>query len=492
MLRRGGNVVFVASPGAGLVAAFGLGLADRLASAEPAEPTAGQPSLLVLTPTDDAAAALALSLARFGRTVGLGFRALAPGFSFTGSTAGVVATPAAALDAVRGSRLKLGSVRAAVFYGLDLMLDLAQVDALEAVAASLPKEAQRVATLARGATAADDFIERHVRRAVRVPPQPAELRRPLATSVAGPAIAYALVEEQDRAAAIAESLALDPAPAIIYCRTVPEADGLSEELGLRGIAAAVEGGENGPPFLLAPPSTTSPVDGRRAISNGPPFDSDTLADRHANGGLVLAAPRELAHLRAIAAVAGLPLAFFQLPSEALESRGIEAFRASVRRALAEEDIEVQLLLLAPLFVENSPAEVAGALGALLRARRAAEAPAPEPGEAVPATRTAPAPPAWTRLYVSLGGRDHVGPGDLVGAMTGEAGITGDCVGKIEVRDNFSIVEVRSDVAEKVIAALNGTTVRSRSVRVDYDRRGAGGPGHPGGRGPRGPRRTSSH
>ncbi|HEV3049309.1 MAG TPA: DbpA RNA binding domain-containing protein, partial [Longimicrobium sp.] len=67
--------------------------------------------------------------------------------------------------------------------------------------------------------------------------------------------------------------------------------------------------------------------------------------------------------------------------------------------------------------------------------------------------------------------------DLVGAIAGEANIPGSAIGKIEIRDTFSIVEVPADAGGRVISALNGTTIRNRSVRVDYDRpRGAGGPG----------------
>ncbi len=62
------------------------------------------------------------------------------------------------------------------------------------------------------------------------------------------------------------------------------------------------------------------------------------------------------------------------------------------------------------------------------------------------------------------------PGDLVGAITGEAGITGEDVGRIDIRDTFSIVEVAAESAERVIQALNGVTLKGRSLRVDYDRK----------------------
>jgi ATP-dependent RNA helicase DeaD len=97
-----------------------------------------------------------------------------------------------------------------------------------------------------------------------------------------------------------------------------------------------------------------------------------------------------------------------------------------------------------------------------------------------------------KLFVSLGQKDGVGPGDIVGAITGEAGIEGSRIGRIELRETFSIVEVDAEVAERVIRSLNGTTVKGRSIRVDLDRsereRGSGPrkPGGPGSRRPSGP------
>src|SRR5690606_34017149 len=146
----------------------------------------------------------------------------------------------------------------------------------------------------------------------------------------------------------------------------------------------------------------------------------------------------------------------------------------LERAIATEDIGAQLLVLQPLFERYSPAEVAAAASALLRRRPSAPAQAPVEAAEAPAVvrpRTAPsAPPAFVRLFFGVGARDGVRPGDLVGAITGEANVTGDKVGRIEIRDNLSIVEVESDIADRVIRAVNGTTLKGRSVRVDYDRR----------------------
>jgi ATP-dependent RNA helicase DeaD len=48
-------------------------------------------------------------------------------------------------------------------------------------------------------------------------------------------------------------------------------------------------------------------------------------------------------------------------------------------------------------------------------------------------------------------------------------VDGSSFGKIEIRDTYSLVEVRPSEAEKVIKAVNGSTIRGRSARVDYDR-----------------------
>jgi ATP-dependent RNA helicase DeaD len=83
----------------------------------------------------------------------------------------------------------------------------------------------------------------------------------------------------------------------------------------------------------------------------------------------------------------------------------------------------------------------------------------------------------------------VGPGDLVGAITGEAGVTRESIGKIELRENHALVEIASADAERVATALTGTMVRGRRVvaRVDKGREGRGDRPDRGGRGDRSPR-----
>jgi ATP-dependent RNA helicase DeaD len=75
----------------------------------------------------------------------------------------------------------------------------------------------------------------------------------------------------------------------------------------------------------------------------------------------------------------------------------------------------------------------------------------------------------TRLYVALGRKAGVRPGDLVGAIANEAGIDSRDIGAIEIADRFSLVEVPDDAADGIIVALQGTTIRGKRVMARRDR-----------------------
>jgi ATP-dependent RNA helicase DeaD len=82
--------------------------------------------------------------------------------------------------------------------------------------------------------------------------------------------------------------------------------------------------------------------------------------------------------------------------------------------------------------------------------------------------------AWVRLIVGGGREAGMRPGDLVGAITNEAGVGGGAVGAIQIADTFSLVDVAAPVADGVIAALRGATIRGRRLSVDRDRQPAEG------------------
>ena len=75
----------------------------------------------------------------------------------------------------------------------------------------------------------------------------------------------------------------------------------------------------------------------------------------------------------------------------------------------------------------------------------------------------------TRLFVGAGRRAGIRPGDLVGAIAGEAGVQSQVIGAIEINDGFSLVEVPEAIADAVIDALRATKIRGAKVAVRRER-----------------------
>ncbi len=464
VIRRGGNVVARAGSGAGVTLSISLGFLDRLAGEERAEDLGG-PRALILAPTPDSVDRTAGTVARYAEPLELSVAAARPGWPTpAGEVDAFIATPGELLARVQTSRVKLDGVLAAAVHGASAMHALGEFEELETLLDQLPKESQRVLFSDALTKEVEELAERRVKRALRWPPEPARVapaqggREPLR---------YELVLAAEKTAALARLLDSRPGSVAVFTRTHEGAAVLAELLAQRGFAVGEAPGEGVQVVVLAASAgegekPDNAFSGR--ISADVPTDVRTLLGSHPHGGdnLVLVEPHRLDHLREIARRAGFEPVSVPTPREKRKD-DLDSFRSELSRALQEEDLAAQLLVLEPLLREHAAAEVAAAAAALLRRR-----PAPAVTEQAPPSAP-PAPERWTRLFVSVGDRDSLRPGDVVGAIAGEANLPGSHVGKVEIRDTFTLVEVLADDAEKVIQALNGTTLRGRSVRADYHR-----------------------
>ena len=71
-----------------------------------------------------------------------------------------------------------------------------------------------------------------------------------------------------------------------------------------------------------------------------------------------------------------------------------------------------------------------------------------------------------RLFINIGKNQHVKPGDLVGAIAGESGISGRMVGAIDIYDSYSFVDVDRRNAEKVMKAMRNVKIRGLNVHME--------------------------
>ena len=182
--------------------------------------------------------------------------------------------------------------------------------------------------------------------------------------------------------------------------------------------------------------------------------------------VIVVEPHQLPWLRTLFA----PLSHLVLPASAdLAEQRAEKLRGRVARVAETENLDRELFILAPLFERHDPAVVAAAALRLVAAQGGAPAGRPAAETAAPAPAGVP---SFAKVWVGVGRKDNVKPGDLVGAIVNETKVPAESLGKIEVRDLFCLVEVRVEQAEKVAAGLTGVNLRGRRLSARVDR----GPG----------------
>jgi ATP-dependent RNA helicase DeaD len=135
-----------------------------------------------------------------------------------------------------------------------------------------------------------------------------------------------------------------------------------------------------------------------------------------------------------------------------------------------------LLALGPLFERYDPATVAAILYELWLERPGAAVTAAITATPVSAPAVAEMPGnATARIWVGVGKKDGATPNDFVGVLTKELKVEKGKIGKIEVRELYSLVEVPAGEAESLANRLTGVSIRRRRVtaRLDQGARGRG-------------------
>ncbi|MEO8294476.1 MAG: DbpA RNA binding domain-containing protein [Gemmatimonadota bacterium] len=140
-----------------------------------------------------------------------------------------------------------------------------------------------------------------------------------------------------------------------------------------------------------------------------------------------------------------------------------ARRTRIATVIQDRSAESSLLALAPMFERYDPALVAAALYHLWLERPTATV-APMPGNDVMNAATA-------RVWCGVGRKDGATANDFVGVLTKELSYDRSRIGKIDVRELYSLVEVPAADAEMLAGKLNGVTIRRRRITARIDRGG---------------------
>jgi ATP-dependent RNA helicase DeaD len=488
-LLRGHHVALLAAEGSGKEAIYALALLETDLSQEDdglaggAGTDAGTrpaPRALVLAASDErverVARALHASCGPEGVDVCV-FDPATPEESLASPC--LVGRPSVVLPEIRSGRLPLGDLSLLVLDGVSEMAALDEWTSAEAVVDTLPAEVRRVAASGSADASFRELVERRMQRARR---WPSDLFQP-GQEPAGPGrevrVAIAAGESRWRALDACRRDAAGRRLAVL-CGSAEAAREAAAALGVRGATVRIEG-------AVATADGDAANGEEAVVLLGPPLRPGETADRlgAAARRYAVTDPARAAQLELVLGHLGFRSAPLQVPFDTGELDAVRVYRQRLRRRVREADVAPELLILEPLLEEFGAARVAATLSALLRRGgdgkalsvswpdleaalgegAAATHPEPSPGAQAPrGTRS-----AWSRIWIGIGKRDDVRPGDLVGAITGEARIAGGQIGKIEILGSFSLVEIDSMAVDQVLRRLQGVTIRGRQVAARRDR-----------------------
>lgn len=525
-LLAGRDLMGQAATGTGKTAAFALPLLQRLDALGTAR---RKPSALILVPTRELAVQVAEAVHRYGRLIegsvlpvyggqsfGQQARALARGIDV------VVATPGRALDHLRRATIELSGLAVVVLDEADEMLDMGFAEDIQTILAATPKQRQTMLFSVSLPAPIKAIAKHHLCDPVEI-----KIAREAVTTGAPPRVrqtAY-IVDRSHKLAALGRLLDVeDPLAALIFCRTRGEVDELAEALAARGYRAeALHGGmaqderervmaklRAGAADLVVATDVAARGLDIEQLSHVFNFDVPSHPEsyvhrigrvgRAGRAGIVvtLAEPRELRLLRNIESATKQKIRIDRLPTISdLRAKRLELTRSAIHELLVEDELEEMRVVVESLSGEFDLMEVALAAAKLAHraenrtGEEAEEIPAPRserprperfagiragsakrpgsvPGGAGARSRGArrvSSEAAMTRLIVNVGRQGGVRPQDLVGAITGEAGVVGNVVGAINIGDESSIVEVVDEVAARVMRALSGARIKGTRVTV---------------------------
>jgi len=349
----------------------------------------------------------------------------------------LLTSPATALSLLERSALKADQLRHVVLAWPEWF---DAEDALAALMQDLPAEAQRIVVLAAPAPG-HPLLERYARRCHQTGPllPGADLSMP-----DRPPVRVVTAAWSQRAAALSGLLeSEDPASVTIWCADEASAASARVALPVADDSIRVGTGDAAKAALVVAWDLPTPT---RLNQLRPLGDLVLIAPPHAAAYL-----HQVTSRQAPVRVPGL-----------LETvRQEAARRRAVLAALLEKGgFDGEVLALAPLFERFDPSQVAAALYRLWGST-VVEPPMPR--------TESPSTGQPAKVWVSAGKKDGTTAADLVAVLNREIGMPAGKIGRIEIRELFSLVEVPSGEAETIARQLSGKTVRRRTVTAKVDR-----------------------
>ncbi len=428
VLLEGRDLVGQSQTGSGKTAAFALPLLERL------DRSTRELQALVLCPTRELSAQVAREVRKLGRGLpGLAVAVLSGGEPVRDQARTleqgvhlVVGTPGRVIDHLRRRNLRVHRTRTVVLDEADRMLDMGFLPDIEQVLKALPHPRQSVFFSATFPESIHELSQKHQTDPV-----------------------WARVEPEASAAPDIRELVVDSAAANKFAtlRRVLEQNPYDTALVFANLKVTVAELERGLANAgLSVASLHGDLEQR---------DRDRVLAKFRNGSTRLLVATDVA-ARGIDLDSLDLVVNYDLP----DRPEIYVHRIGRTGRAGKSGLAVSL-------ITPSDAEKRAAIEAFIE-RPLPQKASPAPPARAPERSTTPEArdAKMDTLRLSGGRKDKLRPGDILGALTGEAGgLLGTQVGKIEIHDRFAYVAVEKSVSAQALKSLRDGRIKGRRFRV---------------------------
>ncbi len=524
-MLKGRDLLGQAQTGTGKTAAFALPSLSMI------DLSLKEPQLLVLTPTRELAIQVAEAFQAYAKFLP-GFHVLPiyGGQSFDTQFRGlkrgpqvIVGTPGRVMDHMRRKSLVLDSLRCLVLDEADEMLRMGFIDDVEWVLEQTPDEHQTALFSATMPKQIRSVAERYLNNpeVVKI-----ESKTTTATTIRQ---RYWNVSGMHKLDALTRILEIEEFEAVlIFVRTKTATVELSEKLQARGYAAEALHGDMSQQMreravdrlkagkldiVIGTDVVARGLDVERishVVNFDIPYDTESYVHRIGRTGragrngdaILFVAPRERRMLNAIERATGQPIEAMDMPTVGdINDKRVERFKQKIVDTLASEDLDLFYKILKDLQMEHDvqPINIAAALAHLntgssplllnekeQRPRREREERGElgERGERSGRRMRDKDDDGSNqeefdseRFRVEVGRRDGVKPGNLVGAIANEAGISSRFIGSIDIFDEYCTVDLPSGMPKEVLDTLQRAVVCNKPLAMTKVGKGGkvGGP-----------------
>ncbi|HEY2464997.1 MAG TPA: DEAD/DEAH box helicase [Steroidobacteraceae bacterium] len=517
VLLSGKDMLGQAQTGTGKTAAFALPALTKIDLAR------HEPQVLVLVPTRELALQVSEAFLRYAAHL-KGFHVLPiyGGQSYQPQLNAlrrgvhvVVGTPGRVIDHMNRGTLKLSGLTLLVLDEADEMLRMGFIDAVESVLEQTPPQRQVALFSATIPAPIRRIAAKHLRAPVEVT---IKSKTSTATNIRQRFWMVSGMHKLDALTRILEAETFDGM--LVFTRTKQATVELAEKLEARGFAAAPLNGDIAQPLrertvarlkagqidiLVATDVAARGLDVERighVVNYDVPYDTESYVHRIGRTGragrkgeaILFIAPRERNMLRAIERATRQVIEPMNLPSvDAVNTLRIAKFKQRITETIAKGDGNLYRPVLEQLETESGMAliDIAAALASLsqgstpLLLAQKPERPAdPQPPtreresrreqtrEAAPERhgrreeRPRKSGPAQMETFrIEVGSVHGIKPGNIVGAIANEADIEGVHIGRVDIREDHSYVDLPEGMPKEIFKQLQKVRVAGRELRI---------------------------